>query len=178
MTKTTILTYLIGDTDKMIFTEFTWKYFSQVQFQVRSATAHSKSSIPFEYGEEPFFQIYNTLYQTWVQRKSQRMVAESLDINRQKIKNWESSFVDHGTVGLLPELSFVDIDPQLENLVVLIKSSRPHERANYTLRLAEALQIGGADLENIRLIQRCYGHGQRMDEKDIEYFGGLQHILN
>ena len=30
-------------------------------------------------------------------------------------------------------------------------------------------------METIRQIQRCYG--QRMDEKDIEYYYGLQHIL-
>ncbi|MCP4757137.1 MAG: hypothetical protein GY866_40250, partial [Proteobacteria bacterium] len=162
----------------MIFSESTWKYFSEVQFQVRSALAHSASSVPFEYGKEPFFRAYEALYQTWVKRKPQRAIAESLGVNRRKIKSWEDSFVDHGTVGLLPDVSFVDIDPRLERLAILVKSSRPHERANHTVRLAEALQIGGADLETVRSIQRCHGYGQRMDEKDIEYFGGLQHILN
>jgi len=94
------------------------------------------------------------------------------------LKQWETSFVDYGAVGLLPEFSFVDIDPRLEQLIVLIKSSRPHERASYALRLANALQIPGADLELIRLAQRCHGYGQRMDQKDIVYFKGLQHILN
>ena len=31
---------------------------------------------------------------------------------------------------------FLDIDPRLEQLIILIKSSRPHERAGYALRLA------------------------------------------
>ena len=140
--------------------------------------ARSVSDVPFAYDDEPFFQAYDALYQIWVKRKSQRAVAESNNINRQKLKDLETGFTDYGTVGLLPELSFVDVDPQLERLVILVKSSRPHERANYTLRLAEALKFEGADLEMIRLIQRCHGYGQRMNEKDIEYFGGLQHILN
>jgi hypothetical protein len=178
MLKNNRFAYSIGDTDKMIFTDSTWNYFSRVQPHVTSALARSSSSVPFEYDEEPFFQAYDALYRIWVKRDSQRMVAESLCISRQKIKKWENDFVDHGTVGLLPELSFVEVDPRLENLAVLVKFSRPHERANHTLRLAEALQIDGADLEIIRSIQRCHGYGQRMDEKDIEYFGGLQHILN
>jgi len=72
--------------------------------------------------------------------------------------------------GLLPELSFVDIDSRLEQLIVLIKLSRPHERSSHALRLAEALGIPGGSLEQIRLVQRCHGYGQRMNEKDIEYF--------
>ncbi len=162
----------------MIFTEATRDYFSKVQFKVRSALARSASDVPFAYDDESFFQAYDLLYQIWVKRKSQRAVAETNAINRQKLKDWETGFTNYGTVGLLPELSFVDVDPQLERLVILVKTSRPHERANYTLRLAKALKFEGADLETIRLIQRCHGYGQRMNEKDIEYFGGLQHILN
>ena len=33
-------------------------------------------------------------------------------------------------------------------------------------------------MELIRQIQRCYGYGQRLDDNDIRYFGGLQHILS
>lgn len=171
-------THLLGYTDIMIFTESTWQYFSQIPFRVRSALAHSESSVPFEYDDEPFFKSYDVLYQVWVKHKSQRVVSESLKINRQTFKNWESSFVDYGAVGLLPEVSFVKIEPQLENLIILIKSPRAHERANYALRLANALQIPGANLELIRLVHRCHGYGQRMNKKDIEYFSDLQHILN
>jgi len=162
----------------MILTDSTWTYFAKTPFRVRSALAHSQSSVPFEYEDELFFKAYDALCNVWADRKSQRAVADSHSISRQTLKQWETSFVDYGAVGLLPELSFVDIDPRLEQLIVLIKSSRPHERASYALRLANALQIPGADLELIRLAQRCHGYGQRMDQKDIVYFKGLQHILN
>ena len=162
----------------MVFTDSTWKYFTQIPFRVRAALAHSQSSVPFEYGDEPFFKSYDALCRIWVNRKTQRAVADSHSMSRQTLKEWESSFIDHGAVGLLPELSFVDIDSRLEQLIVLIKSSRPHERSSHALRLAEALGIPGGSLERIRLVQRCHGYGQRMNEKDIEYFKGLQHILN
>jgi hypothetical protein len=162
----------------MVFTDSTWNYFAQIPFRVRSALANSKSSVPFVYEDEPFFKLYDALYNVWVQRKSQRAVADSHNISRQSLKKWEASFVDYGAIGLIPELSFVDLDPRLEQLIVLIKSSRPHERASHALRIAEALQIPGAGLELIRLVQRCHGYGQRMDQKDIKYFKALQHILN
>ena len=170
--------YFLGYTDKMVFTDSTWKYFAQIPFRVRAALAHSQSSVPFEYEGEPFFKSYDAICRIWAARKTQRAVADSHSISRQKLKEWEQSFIDYGSVGLLPELSFVDIDPRLEQLIVLIKLSRPHERSSHALRLAEALAIPGGSLEQIRLVQRCHGYGHRMDEKDAQYFKGLQHILN
>ena len=162
----------------MVFTESTRDYFARIPSKVRAALAHSQSTVPFEYEDEQFFQSYDALRSIWIKRNSQRSVADSHNISRQTLKKWEMAFVDYGAVGLLPELSFVNIDPRLEQLIVLIKSSRPHERASHALRLAEALQIPGADLELIRLVQRCHGYGQRMDQKDIVYFRDLQHILD
>ncbi len=161
----------------MVFTENTLKYFSLIQHRIRNATAQARSSIPFAYDDEPFFKSYNGLYEIWTKRKSQRKVAEALNISRKTLKQWETNFINHGAVGLLPELPSIKVEPQLESLVILIKSCRPHERANFTLKMAEALGISGASLEIIRRIQRCYGYGQRMDDKDIEYYYDLQHIL-
>lgn len=153
-------------------------YFSQVPYRINAALAEIQSSVPFEYDDEPFFDSYNAIYQVWVKYQSQRSVANQCHVSRQTFKEWESNFVNYGTVGLLPELSFIDVEPKLEKLVVLVKSARPHERANYILRLADALQLPEINLESIRHIQRCYGYGQRMNQKDIDYFNGLQHILN
>ena len=162
----------------MVFTDATWEYFSLVPFKVRAAMAESKAYVPFDYEDEPFFPSYDALHKTWVKRQSQRMVAEHLSISRDTLKKWEQHFVDHGTIGLLPELSYVDVDPRLEKLTVLIKSCRPHESASLALKLADALEISGASLELIRQIQRCYGYGHRLDGNDIQYFSGLQHILS
>lgn len=176
--KNVLYKHLLGYTDKMVFTDCTWKYFSQIPFRVRAALANSPSSVPFEYEDEPFFQSYDTLYAVWVDRKSQRTVADYHRISRQKLKDWEQSFMDYGAVGLLPELSFVPIDSRLERLIILIKQCRPHERSSHALRLAEALEIPGGNLEKIRLVQRCHGYGHRMSDADIAYFQDLQHILN
>jgi hypothetical protein len=162
----------------MIPTEATLKYFTQIPSRVRSAFAKSKSPVAFEYEDEPFFTIYGAMHQLWVKRKSQRSVAESTDMDRQPLKKWEAAFSEYGALGLLPELSFVDVDPQLEKLIILIKSARPHERANYALRVANAMEMPGANLELVRMVQRCHGYGQRMDDRDLEYFKGLQHILD
>lgn len=170
--------YLLGYTDRMVFTDSTWKYFSQIPFRVRAALANSQSSVPFEYEDEPFFKSYDALYAVWVDRKSQRTVADYHRISRQRLKEWEQSFIDYGAVGLLPELSFVPIDSRLEQLIILIKRCRPHERSSHALRLAEALKIPGGSLERIRLVQRCHGYGHRMSDEDIVYFQNLQHILN
>lgn len=162
----------------MVFTDTTYKYFANMPHKIRAAVADSKSDTPFFYQDEPFFEAYEALYKLWVKRISQKEVAQSLNIGRDKLKQWELSFSDYATIGLLPQLPYVKVEPKLEKLVVLIKASRPHESASLALRLAQALEIPGASLELIRQIQRCYGYGQNLDKMDIRYFYMLQHILS
>ncbi len=162
----------------MLFTDCSREYFSQIPFKIRVAMAKSKSYVPFTYEGEPFFKSYGALYQMWVKRQPQKKVAQSLRINKDTLKKWEDRFLNYGATGLLVKISYVRVDAQLEHLVVLIKSCRPHESASLALRLAEALEIPGASLELIRQIQRCYGYGQPLDEKDVQYYHGLQHALS
>ena len=169
--------YWIGDTYDMVFTDTTYKYFSLIQFKVRKAIAQSPTCVPFAYEDESFFKAYHGIYQIWKKRTSLRQVTQSLKVRKKTLHKWEQDFVQYGAIGLLPELAYMSVDPLLEKLVVLVKSCRPHERANFTLRLAEALELPEASLELIRRVQRCYGYGQRMDQKDIKYWSDLQHIL-
>ena len=57
------------------------------------------------------------------------------------------------------------------------KTARGHEHSNYALKVALALGIPGASLDIIRRIHRCWGYGQRHDEKDRKYYYGLQKIM-
>ncbi|MEN8237506.1 MAG: transposase [Pseudomonadota bacterium] len=140
--------------------------------------AEQKATVPFVYEDETFFAAYEAMEKRRAKRESQRTVATQLDVSRERLRYLESRFTQYGTVGLLPEISTVEVDPRLEKLVVLVKSARPHEHASLTLRLAEALEIPGASLQIIRHIQRCHGYGQKLDSKDISYFEELQHILD
>ena len=161
----------------MVFTDSTWRYFSLIPYKVRAALAKGNSVVPFTYESEPFFRAYQALYHLWVKRQSRRNLARSFHINADRLKQWEERFLFYGALGLLPQLSYVRVEHHLERLVILIKSCRPHESATLALRLADALEIPGASLERIRQIQRCYGYGQRLDQKDVEYCQGLQHAL-
>jgi hypothetical protein len=161
----------------MVLTDSTFGYFQKLQHRVRASLAELSSGVPFAYSEEPFFELYDVLRQIWRGRKSKRSISNEKKIGRGNLKKIEDNFISYGTVGLLPELSLIRVDPLLEKLVVLVKSSRPHEHASHALRLANALGIPGASLELIREIQRCHGYGQFMDDGDIEYFQGLQHLL-
>lgn len=171
-----IFAYYIGDIE-MILTDASREHFSSIQFRVRKATAQSRSAVPFDYEDEPFFPAYQSITEVWKKQRPQRKVAEAFKISRNSLKVWDRLFSTHGAVALLPYISHVPLDPALERLVLLVKASRPHERANYTLRMAEALEIPGASLDLIHQIQRSHGYGQRMDEKDLQYWTGLQHIL-
>lgn len=161
----------------MILTDGAREHFASIQFRVRKALAQSRSSVPFVYEDETFFPAYQAVSEAWKKRRSRREITELKMIGRNTLKKWDKLFATHGAIGLLPDVSRVPVDPALENLVLLIKVSRPHERANYALRLTKALDIQGASLDIIRQTQRSYGYGHRMDEKDVQFWTGLQHIL-
>ncbi len=161
----------------MIFTDATWKYFSHLPYKVRAAMAENYLFAPFTY-EESFFKAYDAVQTFWSRRQSQRNIVRTLKISRDKLQHWIENFSTYGTSGLLPELNSVNADFRLEKLVVLIKTARPHEEASLALRLANALNIPGASLDLIRRIQRCHGYGQNLNQEDLQYFKGLQHILS
>jgi len=162
----------------MVFTASTWKYFSLIPYNIRRSMAGNKHNTPYDYDNENFFKSYSVLYDYWAKRDTQKQIVENHNISKETLKKLEKGFVQDGTAGLFTKLSFVEIPKQLERLVILIKTARPHENASYALRLANALEIEGASLETIRQIQRCYGYGQSLDEGDIRYFHGIQHILS
>jgi DDE family transposase len=153
-------------------------YFLLIPSNIRHSLASSNAIIPFEYDNESFFQAYRCLYQLWVKRTSQKAIIEKENISKHKLKEWEDNFEQFGAAGLLQNLHFIDVNPLLERLIILIKSARPHESAALALRLADALEIPHVSLELIRQIQRCHGFGQNMNEKDIAYYQGLQHIFS
>jgi hypothetical protein len=162
----------------VLFKDVVKDYFLLIQSNILHSMARLQTLIPFAYDDEPFFQAYRCLDQLWVKRLSRKTIVEQENISKQKLKEWEDNFVQFGAVGLLQKLHFIDVDPLLERLIVLIKSSRPHESATLALRLADALEIPNVSLELIRHIQRCHGFGQNMNERDIEYYQGLQHIFS
>jgi len=139
--------------------------------------AEAESAAPFKYKGEDFFKAYEALGKCWAKRQSMRKVSNRSRIQRPKLRLWEQRFISEGTLGLLCEVSAVEVDEKLERLVVLVKTARPHENASLSLKLADALEIPGGSLALIRRIQRSHGYGQNLDEADRKYFQGLQHIL-
>ena len=162
----------------MVFTKRTLNYFNLIPYKIRVSLTETHSYYPYLYKNEPFFNAYNALTEIWTKYKSQRAISDALHISRSALRNWENNFIKNGTIGLLKQLSFIDVDPALEKLVVLVNSSRRHENASLILKLAYALNIENVTLNIIRQTARCYGYGQRLNDKDREYFMKLQHIIN
>jgi hypothetical protein len=162
----------------MVLTNSSIRYFTLIPSNIRTAFAQSKSNTPFYYESEIFHDAYDSLSRIWAKRESIRQVALDKKVSRKTIAHWQSEFIKFGALGLLPEITSLNVGPQLEKLIVLIKSARLHENSSYALRLSNALKIPGASLEIIRHTQRSHGYGQHYDKKDREYFRELQKILN
>jgi len=161
----------------MVLQDSSLEYFSTIPSRVRNAFAESSSKTPFYYADEPFHKYYAAIKDIWERGASGKKTLQKYNIHATTLKELQLNFIRFGAVGLLAKVSTIDIDTRLERLIVLIKSARLHEHSNYALRLANALEIPGATLEIVRRTQRCYGYGQRHDDNDRKYFGGLQKIL-
>jgi transposase len=162
----------------MIFTDSTFKFFSLLQSNIRASIVKSPLHISYRYEGEDFFNAYEAIELMWKKRMSQRNVARKFEVSRSCLNEWEQSFAKYGTYGLLSRLSFVDADPRLERLVLLVKSAYVHAKSSAILTLSQALNIPGANIELICRIQRSYGYGQRQDEQDVSFYHELQKILS
>jgi len=161
----------------MVFPDTTARFFSLLQSNVRAAVVDLPSETPFCYADESFFKAYAAVQQFWAKRKAQRQVAESFSVSRTTLKNWETTFVRHGAMGLLSSLAFVDVEPGVERLVKLVRTARPHANTSSIVQLIDALEIGQTDLEMLYRIQRSHGYGQRLDDTDRRFYEELQKIL-
>jgi len=119
----------------LVLTDSGLQYFLSIPFRVRAAFASGQAIAPFIYADEPFFADYLAV-ERLLQGRSQRLVAEESGIGRDRLGVLVSLFEEHGTLGLLPEVGMIEVDPRLEHLTILVKSARPHERANVSFRQA------------------------------------------
>ncbi len=162
----------------MVLTSTTHKYFARLSAKISRAKINSPFGLVFEYDKEDFFNSYKLIYEYWVKKRTQKYLVENYNLCKKTLLRYETNFANYGAIGLFPDLSFVQTESKLEELVILIKQARIHENSSLALRLADALEIKGASLDVIRQIQRSYGYGQKFNSKDIEYFARLQHILS
>jgi hypothetical protein len=167
----------------MVFTDSSLKELSMIQHRVRTAIAQSASPIPYTYEGEFFFTAYEALRSIWKKRASQRTTSEQFSLGRSTIRDFEKAFVDFGAMGLLSIPSSVPVNPQLERLVVMVKTARPHTSSRSILSLARALRLEpqaqqpSLTLELIHRIQRSWGYGQRFDKQDVAFFREWQKII-
>jgi len=161
----------------MVLTDSSFDFFSVTQNQVRSSFNGTKINIPYQYEGESFFQSYESIFRVWKKRESQRYVTNKLGMSRTTFKELESAFVKQGAIGLLSQHGFVEVDPLLERLVILINEARPHTNCGHIQTLANALQLPNVSIDVIRRIQRSYGYGQRQNEADRKFYRGLQKIF-
>ena len=162
----------------MVFTDASFEWLSRLQFNVRAALARSSCEVAYQYEGEQFFRSYEALRRVWQRRESQRQVATSLGIGRTTLGQWEESFVTQGALGLLSEVPHVEVDPLLERLVVVVRSARAHANSASIVTLAEALKLPGPSLERVYRIQRSYGWGQRLDDRDRRFYDDIQKIMS
>ena len=172
-----IILHAMGVYRYMVLKKSQTDYFAKIPFGIKSYLANSKKMFPLFYTGESFFANYFALKDVWLHHKSQKIISKKYKIAKYRFQIIEKRFCRYGCIGLLPILNPKIVDSFLEKLIILVKEARPHEQASYTLKLASAYRYK-TSLDTIRITQRSWGYGHRMDEKDKEFWTRLQHILS
>jgi transposase len=162
----------------MIFTQKRLKYLDELPSTVAHALAKARNpAVPF-FLDDPVIRSYELLRLVWLERKSIKAACRAFHRSRTEFYRLEDSLVRHGMAGVYPSLGAREQNPELERLVLLVKTTRPTATETAILRFAEALRMDPLpSLHAIGHILHCHGRGNTRDQGDLEYWEGIQEIV-
>lgn len=171
----------------MILSENTIKYFRLIASKVTASMAQFQSDSPYFILHDPIINNYECLRKVWLNSISIREACDVHNISRSSYYQMEERFVKFGVPGLFSPPNGIGIgmginqEPVLEQLVVMIKKSRPSIQNIAILRIAQAVadaqKTQNVDLELISKILNAHGLGYICLPDDEEFFGRIQRTL-
>jgi len=167
----------------MILSENTIKYFKFIRSNVTAAMALNHSDYPYFIQDDTVINNYECLRKVWLNSISIRNACSIHNISRSYYYQMEERFIQFGLPGLfsLPGGNGMAMkqEPNLEQLVVMIKKSRPSVQNIAILRIAQAIPITKecADPDLISKVLNSHGLGYMSLPSDEEFFGRIQRIL-
>ena len=164
----------------MILSKNSIQYFQSLQSRIVQAMAKYQVNKPYLYDGEPFFNQYECLRSVWTKRSSIKLACEKFNIQKSFYYELEKRFINYGFPGLLFFSDSSKQYPDLEQLALLVKKSRPHISYTAIHRFAQAIPIT-KDATSPKLISKIlqsHGHGISDMKFDLDFWGRIQRTLH
>ena len=164
----------------MILSKNSIQYFQSLQSRIVQAMAKYQVNKPYLYDGEPFFNQYECLRSVWTKRSSIKLACEKFNIRKSVYYELENRFIIYGFSGLLFFSDNSKQYPDLEQLALLIRKSRPHISYTAIHRFAQAIPIT-KDATTPKLISKIlqsHGHGISDMKVDLDFWGRIQRTLH
>ena len=164
----------------MVLSSAAIRYFKLLSSKVTSAMASYHSVTPYFIETDPVIKQYEILRKVWLNHIPIKQVCVEQNISRSSYYEIEDRFVLHGLAGLFSFPGGTVIQaPNLEQLVLIVKSCRPTVSQIAVLRVAQAVPVTKAiaDSKIISRILSSHGYGYSRLETDRDFFERIQRSL-
>lgn len=163
----------------MILSRKTREYFKSLQSKVTQAMAQNNLTHPYLL-EDHFIRNYEMVRSVWLGRMPIINVCQRHDVSRSLYYEMERRFTQSGIIGLLPEITPLEVFPDLEKLVLLINEARPSVSQQAILRIAESMPTtsSAANISTISQILASYGTKATSQLSDKYFWGRIQRTLS
>ncbi|MDP6736601.1 MAG: transposase [Nitrospinaceae bacterium] len=164
----------------MILSPAAIKYFKLLSSKVTSAMASHQCATPYFIETDPVIRHYEVLRKVWFGSVPIKQACTEHGLPRSSYYEIEDRFVHHGLAGLFSYPGApVTQAPNLEQLVLIVKSCRPTVSQLAVLRVAQAVPVthAVADSKVISKILNSHGYGYSRLETDRDFFARIQRSL-
>ncbi len=155
-------------------------YFKSLQSKVTQGMAQHKSRIPYYLDKDHVIRNYEVIREVWWGGASIQSACTKHKLSRSQFYEKEDLFVQHGTIGLFPEIKSTCIIPDLERLAILINKARPSVSIQGILRFVEAVPNTqkDADLSIVSHTLASYGRSPSNKSADHDFWSRIQRTIN
>lgn len=160
----------------MILSDQGIRYFHSLQSRILQALTGAQSKVPYVIPNEPFINQYECLRLVWAQRRSIKEACNTYKITRSSYYQIERRFIQFGLPGILSFPYVAKQDNDLEDLVLLVKKSRPALSYTAIHRIAQALPLTKENTSPklVSKILQSHGHGISNMKSDPDFWARIQ----
>ena len=149
-----------------------------LESKIARSMAERQINRPY-FAEDEIIQTYEMIRSVWMDRSSVLAASNAANISKTIYYEKEEQFVQHGLAGLFPDFD-ENIDLcDLEELVLLVKKSRPKLSITGIHRIAEALPTTKkhTSIETISAILESHGLSPSCGPDDFVFWSKIQRAL-
>jgi len=164
----------------MILSKTSIKYFQSLHSRILQSMAKNQVKTPYSFNAENFFKQYECLRGVWTQTSSIKSACAKYNISRSFFYELEKRFINFGSPGLLFFSDSSRQHPDLEQLSLLVKQSRPSLSYTAIHRIAQAVPITNnvTTPKLVSKILQSHGYGISDMKDDFRFWGKIQRSLD